>query len=268
MRSFDRHIRALFFALPAFGAALTFAPEAQANSGLSGLDTVVAIIGGCIVLGVGDLVLTGSDLYYLSNDRHPAAGWSISKVVFGVPQALFFNGILASGAASGDSSGTLIFGTLAGAYTTSLATNGIWLLASDRDPLSLYGLSWAIGANTAFTSAAVGTIIGKKWPGRAFGLFEMVAMTPTLTVGAVRLADPTSERIAWGVLMGWSGVLFTHGLVSAIHGDSTKNEQNTQDNSEETNEARAGFPSRFYFGPTMVTDGIQRLPGFSVGGVF
>jgi len=244
------------------------APDAHANSGLSGLEAVVTLIGGCIVLGVGDLVLTGSDLVYLPNGRRPAIGWSITKAVIGVPQALFYNGILASSAASGDSSGTLIFGTFASAYTTSLAVNGIWLLASDRDPSSLYGLSWAIGANTAFTSAAVGTIIGKKWPGTSFGFFEMVAMAPTLTVGAVRLADPTSERLAWGVLMGWSGVLFTHGLVSVIHGDSTKKEGNSDDNSEPTNEARAGFPSRLYFGPTMVTDGIQRLPGFSIGGVF
>ncbi|HRI69551.1 MAG TPA: hypothetical protein PK156_35210 [Polyangium sp.] len=264
MRSFAFHVRAMIVGLPVCGAALTLAPDVHANSGLSGLDAVVTVIEGCIVLGVGDLVLTGSDIVYLSNGRRPAIGWSIAKVAMGAPQALLYNGFAAYSAAESGDRGALIFATLAGAYTSSLTANGIWLLAEDRYPLSLYGFSWAIGANSAFTSAALGSVIGRRWPGRAFGILEMIATAPNIAVGALRIADPTSERLTWGALVGWSGVLFTHGLVSALHGDSNKAGPNT-------GAARgpwARFQSRFYFGPTMVTDGVQRMPGFSAGGAF
>lgn len=259
MRSFRSAVGSICLTLPILGAALTFAPDANANSGLSGLDAVVWVIEGCIVAGVGDLVLTGSDIVYLSNGRRPAIGWSITKVALGAPQVVLFNGFAAYTAAESGDRGALIFSTLAGAYTGSLTANGIWHLAEERDPLSLYGFSWAIGANTAFTSAAIGTLVGKRWPGKAFGILEMVATAPSLVVGAIRIADPTSERIAWGALMGWSGVLFTHGLVSALHKDK---------NREDASVAPDRFQRRFHFGPTMVTDGIQRVPGFSVGGVF
>ena len=259
MRSFRSHVGTLCVTTSILGATLTFAPDAHANSGLSGLDAVVWIIEGCIVAGVGDLVLTGSDIVYLSNDRRPATGWSIAKVALGAPQVVLFSGVAAFAAAESGDRAALIFSTLASAYTGSLTANGIWLLAQERDPLSLYGFSWAIGANTAFTSAAIGTVVGQRWPGRVFGILEMAATAPSLVVGAIRIADPTSERIAWGALMGWSGVLFTHGLVSALHKDK---------DSEDARVAPGRFQSRFHFGPTLVTDGIQRVPGFAVGGVF
>jgi hypothetical protein len=261
MPTFRSLARAVCVVVPAFGVTLTLAPEAQANSGLSGFEIVGRVIVGCIVAGVGDLVLTGSDIVYLSNDRRPPIGWGIAKVALGAPQAVFYDGLAGYTAAINGDRDVLIVSTFAGAYTGSLTANGIWSLAQDRDPLSLYGFSWAIGANTAFTSAAIGTLVGRSWPGRAFGILEMVATAPSLAVGAIRMADPTSERIAWGAIMGWSGVLFTHGLVSALHKD--KNDDGYARTSSESS-----FPPRFHFGPTMVTDGIQRVPGFSVGGVF
>jgi hypothetical protein len=259
MRSFRNLVGSLCITLPILGAALTFAPDANAGSGFSGLDTVGNILIGCIVLGGGDLILTGSDIVYLSSGRRPATGWSITKVALGAPQVVLYSGVAAFAAAQSGDKTALIFATLASAYTGSLTANGIWLLAQERDPLSIYGFSWAIGANTAFTSAAIGTVVGKKWPGRAFGIVEMVATAPSLVVGAIRIADPKSEYVAWGALMGWSGVLFTHGLVSALHKDRYEREAGV---------VSGGFQPRVHFGPTMVTDGIQRAPGFSVGGVF
>jgi len=259
MRLIRSFARTLCIAVPMLGASLTFAPEAHANSGLSAVDALVNVLVAGMVTAGSDLVLTGSDIGYFALDRRPATGWAIAKIVVGAPQVFVYDGLAAYTAASSRDRGVLIFATLAGTYTGSLTANGIWSLAQDVDPLSLYGFSWAIGANTAFTSAAVGTLIGKRWPGRAFGLIEMVATAPSIAVGSIRLTDPTSERVAWGALMGWSGVLFMHGLVSALHKEK---------DDESASVSPASFSPRIHFGPTMVSDGIQRLPGFSVGGVF
>jgi hypothetical protein len=153
-------------------------------------------------------------------------------------------------------------------WSNHLMTHGIWALASDKvHPRDLYGVSWAIGANFAFTSGAVGAAIDKRLGGSTYGIIEMVAMTPTILVGLSKLSARDDEQGAWGALTGWSGVLFLHGLASTVVGFREADEDEKEERKGKHNSTFRP-PFRFAFAPTVVSDGVLRVPGLMVNGSF
>lgn len=218
------------------------------------LNTVFAVA----VLGVTAITIT--DLVFsIGGERQPKE-WAITKIWVCAPQTVLYHG-LSFGFSYGDEERIAALTTLMGASTGAMTTSGIWSLADDIDPASLYGISWAIGANTAFTSMALGDLFGsRRRRMRALGIVEMASMVPTMAVSAFRLTDPTSSRPAWGALAGWSGLLFVHGLVATV---VEKKRSGPTEPKEEKSAA-----SQIQFGPTLVTDGSRRVPGLMIGGVF
>ena len=261
-------------AVPAAALILTAAPEARAD----GTDGIGAAISGIILTGttvlVTGTVFTIHDVGALAQGQPPAIGWSIAESVLVVPQALLFDGLLGWQHANGERSGFLSALVLVpAAWTGAMSAHGIWSLASpNTDRGTVYGVSWALGANLAFTTGAVGALFDKRrTPPAAFGVLEVLGTTPTILVGAAQLLDPAGrDKGAWTALTAWSGALFVHGAASitAAFVRARNGNDSELDDASSGAKPREGFAPRFHFAPTMVSDGVSRAPGIGVSGVF
>ncbi len=136
---------------------------------------VVATVG---AIGIGaNVTFTVHDASVALDNKRPTTGWGIAETVLTPPQALLFNGglVYAQGSGEIEKSPGYHFLLLPATWTSQMATHGIWSLASDKvHPHDLYGVSWAIGANLAFTSGAVGAAVEKRLGGSTYGIIEMV----------------------------------------------------------------------------------------------
>jgi hypothetical protein len=261
MRFFSRRLGSAGFAITIAAALTTLSPEAHANSGLDGLGAVIITGLTAGALGIVNIGLTFPDVgYTLSGERQPKP-LAITKIVLCAPQAVFYHGLTFYSAIDGGEEELTLLATFGAAWTGAMTTSAIWSLADDIDPASLYGISWAIGTNSAFTAAALGNLFSESpWKGRIFGIAEMASMVPTIAVSAIRLADPTSAQPAWGALAGWSGLLFVHGLATTIRKDKPSKSTKTEGD-------EIAVP-RIHFGPTLVTDGVRQVPGLMIAGKF
>jgi len=259
-----RLARTACVAVAAFSAGVLFEPEARAGTMAEELDTVIAIAIGAVVLGFVDVGLSFPEAgYAIGGDRYPKP-FSITKIAICAPQALFYDGLTFGLARENRDPEVAVLTALMGGWTGAMSTSGSWGLAADIDAASLYGISWAIGMNTALTTMAVGSLVGGKRGKLAQGIFEMGGTLPTLAVSAVRLTDPTSARPAWGALAGWSGLIFVHGLVTTLRARSSEASEERPPEPP----AGAAFAPRVFFSPTVVSDGVRSSPGLSVSGVF
>jgi hypothetical protein len=267
MRSHGRLLRRLLFAILA--VALVLAPARPARAGAA------ADIGRAIGIALGGGVILGADVVYTVHDasvaekgERPSRGWSMSETFGATPQAIIANGFLVAGLASGESKGFApVYFLLPSIWTSALSTHGIWGVASKSvHPGTLFGASWAIGANLAFTSGALGAAFDDRLPGAPFGVVEMLGTTPTIAVGISRLVDPKgTDKGAWAALTAWSGALFVHGVASLVTGLQDKGEEEQQ---SEQGDDKPRDGARFYLAPTIVSDGVARVPGIVAGGFF
>lgn len=265
-----RFIRALV-TLPAAALTLAVATEARAD----GTDGIGAAVAGIFITGTS-IVVTGAvftihDVGTMSQGEPPALGWSIAESVLMTPSALLLDTLLAmqhgkEGPGSNFSSALFL---IPGAWTGAMSAHGIWSLAApNTDRRTVYGVSWAIGANLAFTTGAVSALFNeRRTPPVAFGILEMLGTTPTILVGASRLlGNDDRYRAPWAALTVWSGALFVHGgitLATAI----VRGRREGPAVPEEP-PPRYGFAPRLHFAPTMVSDGVSRAPGIGVSGAF
>ncbi len=256
----------LLFTLPVKEARADFIEDI-----LKGVAVVVTV--GAIGIGA-NLAFTVHDASLAQDMELPTKGWAIAETVLTPPQAIIFNGALVGAHASGEiqKSPGHNFLLLPAIWTSQMATHGIWSLASNKvHPHDLYGVSWAIGVNLAFTSGAVGGAIEKRLGGSTYGIIEMVAMMPTVVVGLSKLSVRDDEQVAWGALTAWSGVLFLHGLASTVVGFRQADaEEKEREKEERKAKQKTTFrvPFRYAFAPTVVSDGVQRVPGLMVSGSF
>jgi hypothetical protein len=227
---------------------------------------VVSVVGG---VGIGaNLAFTIHDASLAADGELPSKGWAIAETVITPAEALMANGGLvvlqATGEARKEPAYTLLL--VPAIWSSQMATHGIWGLASDKvKPGDLYGVSWAIGANLAFTSGAVGAAIEKRLGGVYFGVAEMIGTTPTIVVGLSRFATTRrADPAAWAALMGWSGALFLHGMASTVMGFKEAEAEEEREKKEKA--GKTAF--QWMAAPTLVSDGVVRAPGIMVGGVF
>ena len=232
---------------------------------LKGVLVVTAV--GAIGIG-GNIAFTAHDASLAIDNERATTGWSIAETVLTPPQALLFNGGMVWAQASGDiqKSPGLHLLLIPATWTSQMATHGIWSLASNKvHPDDLYGVSWAIGANLAFTSGAVGAAVEKRLGGSTYGIIEMVAMTPTIIVGLSKVSARDDEKEAWAALTAWSGVLFLHGLASTVQGFR---DADAEEKGKQKQKTTFRLPFRYAFAPTLVSDGVQGVPGLMVSGSF
>lgn len=257
-----RHLPRWLGAIAISTALTTLTPEGHAGDRLEGIGTAIVITMAAGVLGVGNVVVSIPDLVYVAKGQPQPTALAVTKIVLCAPQTLFYHGIASYFASElSDIEAITLLPTLMGAWTGAMTTSAIWSLNDDIDPASLYGISWAIGANSAFTAAAFGTFFSKRPAySKKFGIAEMVMMTPSIAVSALRLTDPTASRGAWAALGGWSGLLFVHGLVTTVRGGKGEEEAEAEKN--------AMIAPPIHFGPTLVSDGVQQMPGLMIAGKF
>src|SRR5262249_1471294 len=154
------------------------------------------------------------------------------------------------------------------AWMSGLAAHGIWGLASPQsDTGLLMGGSLAVGANLALTVGAISSATGKRLPGRAFGVVEMLLTTPSIAVGSYELATPgrPSQPPCAG-LTAWPGALFVHGVASLAVG--IKAERERIERSVRDIQRRSSRGPRLAFMPTRLAGGPVAAQAFVVSGVW
>src|SRR5262249_39630836 len=145
--------------------------------------------------------------------------WLYGEAIAGVPQALFFNGLICGLSATDDEMGdvTTFIGTIPATVVTGMTMHGFWGLADDNAPAdAIAGVSALAGVDFALSMRAIGRAAGGRLHWRGAGVFEMVLTTPGVVVGAYESSFSRRQQGPWIFLTAWSGALMLHGLVSAI----------------------------------------------------
>jgi len=159
---------------------------------------------------LGDMIFTVYDFVAFA-DEDRSNGWLIPQFIWTTPQAVLLN-------IEPFSSGELPL--FLSVWTSQLSAFSIYGLASpDVSTSALYGISWAIGFNTALTTKVTALAVEREWSPRAIAITQLVAATPQLIVAGYALASPESiprQRAAVLAFGGWSGALFAHGVASLI----------------------------------------------------
>jgi hypothetical protein len=218
------------------------------------LGAVVVI--GAVVLVPG-VVFTGNAVSTAADDKPSGEGWYIGEIVYGAPVGLgldIFAGYL--GHEEGGGGGTTAAAAF-GMWTNALLAHGIWAKSADVvRPRPQLGLSAALGANVALTSAAIGVLSGGSRETLSFGVLQILGTAPTVVVGIRALADrDVGDKPAWAALTAWSGVLFAHGVTNiALGAAGVRAEKKAAD--------RVRLP--FVLAPTQ----IGRAPGLVAIGAF
>jgi hypothetical protein len=238
---------------------------------------IVALVTLTIGLAIADATFATYDIVVGAKKELPSRGWTIAETVVTAPQTLLFNGMLWGFGAKEDS------GIITGASfpimgVTALTTHGIWGTASTKvDPVVLVGVSSSIGINTTLTGYNIARAVNRKLGSRSMGIAGMIVTAPQIAVSGVQLGTGASHRGAWIGLTTWSGVLFLHGLASAIWGGRREDPPPPDppppppppvDPPGDRSKPPLMVPAQIHFGPTMVTDGVARAPGVGIVGVF
>ena len=253
-------------------AVVTFGAGREARAG-----SEEAAIGAGIGLAAGFL---GADIAFAANgllaaDRGYLArdGWIVAQTIVTAPQTLVFNALLlgfntSESRTSGDIA--MLVGLIPTIAVSSLTTHGIWAAADSAAPAdALAGVSVLVGANIALTSGTLGRAFTGRLHSRWAGIMEMAATAPGLGIGVYESTFTRDEQGAWIGLTAWSGGLFVHGLASAI-ADQTDDSDWKKDDEERERKAKgsAGWRLPVTVAPSVVSDGVARVPGVMVAGVF
>jgi hypothetical protein len=220
------------------------------------------LIGATLVVGavvlVPGVVFTGNDVATAAENKPSGDGWYIGEAIYGVPVGLGLD-IYAgySGHTKGGGAGTTV-ATALGMWTNTLLVHGVWAKSADVvHPRPQLGLSAAIGANFALTSAALGVLTGGSRNTVPFGVLQIVGTAPTVVVGIRALADrEVGDKPAWAALTAWSGVLLAHGVTNVALGLARPRAP------KEDSDARLPF----VLAPAQL--GVYRAPGIVAIGVF
>jgi hypothetical protein len=168
------------------------------------------VVGVVLIPLLGDTVFTVYDFVAFADDDR-SKGWLITQTVWATPQALLLG-------MDHFSFGAFPLGI--SIWADQLSAFGVYGLASPSvSTTTLYGLSWAIGANTAITTKAIALALDGEWSPRTIAITELVAAAPQLAVAGYALASPESiphQRAAVLALGGWSSAILLHGVASLI----------------------------------------------------
>lgn len=259
----------------ALGGLLAAPGEARAGDG-----------GIIAVASVGVLGFLAADISFAAHDIDAAVHnnllrdeWLIGETVVAAPQTLAFNALLLGLNTTNDDSMVAIanaLGILPTAGVTALTTHGIWGLADSKtDADAMAGISVLTGTNVALTMAALGRATQGKLHGRGIGVFTMILAAPGVGVGIYESTFARPQQGAWIGLTAWSGALFVHSAISAIVDGNERNEppaaapEPPPDATTLQRASKHGFgPVSFTIAPTVLSDGVGRMPGLVAAGVF
>ena len=171
------------------------------------------------VVGAVDLGFGVYDTAVLARKELPLRGVAVGEAVVAAPQVslahlghAIFVGM--SGANDHPLTAALV---LVPSVTDALLAHGIWGAASTTvRPDVLYGVSAAIGVDSALTTAAVVYGVCGRTEGRALGAGAMMLTAPQIAVSSWAMVKDPGNRPWWGVLVGVSGAHFVYGLVSTV----------------------------------------------------
>lgn len=280
MSARQRRIGIGLAAAAVIGALLAAPGEARAGSGEKSLFALAGV--GVAGFLVADIAFAGHDIDAALHNDLARDGWLTAETIVTVPQTLAFNALLA-GFNSADDDEIVILGTALGilptAGVTALTTHGIWGIADSRtDADAMAGISVITGMNVALTMAALGRGVRGRLHGRGIGVFAMVLSAPGLGVGIYESTFARPQQGAWAGLTAWSGAIFVHAAVSAIvNGDRRSEPEEAPPVQPEADPnapglqraSKHGFgPVSFTVAPTMLTDGVGRMPGLVAVGTF
>jgi hypothetical protein len=166
----------------------------------------------------------------------------------------------------------------ASVWSGALTAHGIWGAASPQsDPALVMGVSWAVGANVAFTVGAVGAATNRRLrvPELVLGSLELAGTAPTIAVGAYELASPgRPSKPVFAGLVAWSGALFVHGVASVVVGikdrldEPRRIEEEMKKNLEEHDRTHSSLrPRRVVLLPTVLPGGPAPAGGIVMSGL-
>jgi hypothetical protein len=187
----------------------------------------IALIATLVGLGAADVGFGIYDGVTAGRGRFPAVGASIAEALVTAPQVIVFDSgyaVVASDVRDdhntemaplvllpGVSNALFVHGT----WSLLLPSSGHALIFPDPSPGVLYGVSWALGFDLAFTEPAIiGAFKQQLFP-RALGGVEMALTAPQIAAASYGLAKDPHNTAGWAMIAGWSGGLFVHGLLSA-----------------------------------------------------
>lgn len=258
-------------------------------SGDSIFNTLVVVAAGIVIT---DVVFAAHGISVAGKGELPTAGWSIAETVFTVPQTVASNIFVSTVLLKDDDDGVHAAALIPTIGVTILTTHGIWGTAVSEShaarPGVLAGSSIAVGADVALTTSILACTFAGKLSGRPVGILNMVFTAPQVAAASYLAATtPASDRAGWIGLSAWSGALFVHGLVSAIHGHGDSQSDPVEAPSPPPpdplptpvntppaplplvpdNRPPLMVPESLRVGPTIVTDGVATAVGIGISGV-
>jgi len=203
-------------ALSTFALLVSFAGSAHAGDEE---DVILAAIGGSVAAGAAGsaIAFTAYSGGTAARNEEPTQGWMTAQTIVGGGEAMLANGFVVGLSADGDE-GTELLAMPVSIWTTALGTYGAWGLGAPGSyaPDARFGVSWLVGANTTFTSAAFGYAIKGKLAPLWTSIPEIAASGPQAVVAFLKSANDPHGRAGWIGLGVWSSLLVVHGTMSVI----------------------------------------------------
>jgi hypothetical protein len=232
------------------------------------LDFTALYVAVGIALAV-DSVFVVYDVRAAVQGQLPARGWSIAETVVSAPQTAFANVcsiLLNTESDRRESVAALVLPIAIG----SMTTHGIWSTATpDVRPLALFGYSPLISTNASLSAVAIGRAARRRRGTRTFGVVEAVLTAPQIALGGVQMVHDPSNRALWIGHTAWTSALLVHGIASIAAGrDEPPPPPPPLPPPVEVPIVAPVPQASFHVGPGMVSDGVARVPGITVVGVF
>jgi len=178
---------------------------------------LIGVVAGFLAADVGFAIHDGVKA---GHGEAPSRGVGIAQAVVAAPQVMGFGvfHLVASADGNGDDipvAPLVFFPGLA----NSLFMHGVWASQTpSASPGVLLGVSSAVGFDTALTASILARAGTRHVSGRAMGVVQMVLTAPQIAASSYALTRDPGNTAGWAALTAWSGAIFAHGLVSAIFG--------------------------------------------------
>ena len=250
---------------------------AEASAG----DTGPALVGAGVIGLIGaDIAFAAHGLDAASKNQLARDDWLTAQVIVVGPQSLATSVLLTGFNASKDAElGTIAsaIGILPTACVNALTIHGAWGLADPQEKVpadALAGVSTLLGVNSALTLAALGRLTRGHLHSRPIGILTTILSAPGTAVGVYESTFQRPEQGRWIALTAWSGALLVHGVASALISDEDDEPPPAppppppQEGPVLQRAAKREVPTMFSIAPTVLSDGVARMPGVVAVGTF
>jgi hypothetical protein len=196
------------------GLGLLTTSEASARAGDEAVPIAVAVAVVAVDLGFGIY-----DTTVVARRGLPSQGVATAEALVAAPQMILAHighGLATSMSGAEDTPGLAALVLVPGAVD-AMFVHGMWgANTTIAIPGAYYGVSAAIGFDTALTTAALTYAGCGRTGGKALGSTAMILTAPQIAASSYGIVKDPGNRAGWGVLAGGSGALFTYGLASLV----------------------------------------------------